>query len=46
MYELMIMNSRIRDLAFAGASSQDIRKGAVQSGMKTLYYDGAGPAGP
>jgi type IV pilus assembly protein PilB len=40
VYELMIMNSTIRELAFAGASSQDIRKGAVKSGMKTLYYDG------
>jgi type IV pilus assembly protein PilB len=40
VYELMIMTSRIRELAFAGASSQDIRKGAVESGMRTLYYDG------
>ncbi len=40
VYELMIMTSRIRDLAFAGASSQDIRKGAIKDGMTTLYSDG------
>jgi type IV pilus assembly protein PilB len=40
VYELMIMNSKIRELAFAGASSQDIRRGAISSGMKTLYHDG------
>jgi type IV pilus assembly protein PilB len=40
VYELMTMTSRIRDLTFAGASSQDIRKGAIKDGMKTLYHDG------
>ena len=36
----MLMNSKNRDLAFQGASSQDIRRSAVGSGMATLYEDG------
>ena len=40
VYELMTMTSRIRDLAFAGASSQEIRRGAIKDGMSTLYSDG------
>jgi len=40
VYELMVMNARIRDLAFAGASTQDIRRAAIEGGMKTLYHDG------
>ena len=34
------MNSRIRELTFQGASTQDIRKQAVKEGMSTLYEDG------
>ncbi len=40
VYELMFMTPRIRELAFAGASSVDLRRGAVQDGMQTLYTDG------
>jgi len=40
LYELMVMNSKIRELAFQGASTQDIRKAAVARGMHTLYQDG------
>jgi type IV pilus assembly protein PilB len=40
IYELMMMSSRVRELAFQGASSQDIRKVAVSQGMRTLYRDG------
>jgi type IV pilus assembly protein PilB len=40
VFELLTMNSRIRELAFQGASSQDIRKEAVKGGMTSLYDDG------
>ncbi len=40
IYELMMMSSRIRELAFEGAPTQVIRKTAVSLGMSTLYNDG------
>ena len=40
IYELMVMNSKVRELAFAGATTVDLRKAAVKSGMTTLYQDG------
>jgi type IV pilus assembly protein PilB len=40
IFELMLMTSKIRELAFQGASTQDIRKAAVKGGMTTLYEDG------
>ena len=40
IYELMTMTSKVRELSFAGASTQEIRKAAVQNGMTTLYEDG------
>jgi type IV pilus assembly protein PilB len=40
IFELMLMNSKIRDQTFQGASSQDIRRTAVGAGMATLYDDG------
>jgi type IV pilus assembly protein PilB len=40
IFELMLMTSRIREMVFKGASSQDIRKAAIAQGMKTLYQDG------
>ncbi len=40
IYELMLMGSKIRELAFQGASTQDIRKAAIAVGMTTLYDDG------
>jgi type IV pilus assembly protein PilB len=40
IYELMMMSSKVRELAFAGASTQDIRKAAVAQGMRSLYQDG------
>jgi len=40
IYELMFMTSRIRELAFEGAPTQDIRKAAITDGMYTLYRDG------
>ncbi len=40
IFELMMMTARIRDLSFNGAATQEIRKGAVAQGMRTLYQDG------
>lgn len=40
IFELMLMTSRIRELAFKGASTQEIRKAAIAQGMRTLYQDG------
>jgi type IV pilus assembly protein PilB len=40
IYELMTMTSKVRELAFQGADTQDIRKAAVKNGMTTLYDDG------
>jgi type IV pilus assembly protein PilB len=40
IFELMIMSSKIRELAFEGAATQVIRKAAVNLGMTTLYDDG------
>ena len=40
VFELMLMTSRIRELAFKGASTQEIRKAAIAQGMRTLYQDG------
>ncbi len=40
IFELMLMTSRIRELAFRGSSTQDIRKAAIAQGMRTLYQDG------
>jgi type IV pilus assembly protein PilB len=40
IFELMLMTSKLRELAFQGASTQDIRKEAIKGGMATLYDDG------
>jgi type IV pilus assembly protein PilB len=40
IYELMMMTSKVRELSFKGAGTQDIRKAAIANGMKTLYQDG------
>ena len=40
IFELMVMTSKIRELAFQGASSVDIRKVALSQGMRSLYDDG------
>lgn len=40
IYELMTMTSKVRELSFAGASTQEIRKAAVKEGMNTLFQDG------
>jgi len=40
IYELLLMKSKIREIAFQGGSTQEIRKVAMANGMKTLYQDG------
>lgn len=40
IFELLMMSAKIRELAFQGASTQDIRKEAIKAGMSTLYDDG------
>ncbi|MCH2114409.1 MAG: GspE/PulE family protein [Pirellulales bacterium] len=40
IFELMTMNSKVRELSFAGASTVEIRKAAIKNGMTTLYEDG------
>jgi type IV pilus assembly protein PilB len=40
IFELMMMTTRIRELSFQGASTQELRRAAVAQGMTTLYDDG------
>src|SRR5436190_12547403 len=40
IYEFLTMTSRIRELTFQGASTQEIGKEALKGGMDTLYSDG------
>jgi type IV pilus assembly protein PilB len=40
IFELMMMTNKLRELAFAGASTQEIRRLAVSQGMTPLYDDG------
>ena len=40
VYEMMVMNSEIRDLAFQRATVAKIRGAAVRAGMRTLLGDG------
>ena len=40
IFELMLINSKIREMIFKNQSSTDIRKVAITQGMKTLYVDG------
>ena len=40
IFEMMMMNNHIRDLAFKLAPISDLRKAAVANGMKSLVVDG------
>src|SRR4051794_12566372 len=40
IFELMLINSKVRELIFKNVSAVEIRKLAIQQGMKTLYVDG------
>ena len=40
IFELMVMSGKIRELAFQGAATQDIRRAAVANGMRVMFDDG------
>ena len=40
IYELMVVNGRLREFMFSGQSSAVLRAEAIRSGMTTLYCDG------
>ncbi|HBV64978.1 MAG TPA: pilus assembly protein PilB [Rhodopirellula sp.] len=40
IYELMLVNNRLRELMFKGTTTQTIREEAISNGMSTLYTDG------
>jgi type IV pilus assembly protein PilB len=40
IYELMIMSSKVRELAFHEAPTDQVRRTAQSEGMRTLYWDG------
>jgi type IV pilus assembly protein PilB len=40
IFELMVMNNKIRELAFQGAATQEIRRAAVSQGMRIMFDDG------
>lgn len=40
LFEILAMNTEIRELTIANASSDKIRKAAIKGGMKTLRQDG------
>jgi type IV pilus assembly protein PilB len=40
IFELMVMTNKIRELAFQGAATQEIRRAAVGQGMRVMFDDG------
>jgi type IV pilus assembly protein PilB len=40
IYELLVINNKIREMIFKNQSSTEIRKYAMQNGMDTLFRDG------
>jgi type IV pilus assembly protein PilB len=40
IFELMLMSSKIRELTFKEATTEEIRRAAIAEGMTTLYWDG------
>jgi type IV pilus assembly protein PilB len=40
IYELMLINSRIREMMFKNTSTRELREAAIKGGMTTLYVDG------
>ncbi len=40
IYELMVVNNRIREMMFRGSGGPELRAEAIKSGMTTLYCDG------
>ena len=40
IFELMVMTNKIRELAFQGAATQELRRAAASQGMKMMFDDG------
>ncbi len=40
IYELMMINNKLRELMFKGGTTKAIREAAINNGMSTLYADG------
>ncbi|GAB4133998.1 MAG: ATPase, T2SS/T4P/T4SS family [Thermogutta sp.] len=40
LFELMLMSSKVREMTFKNRTSTEIRRVAIQEGMRTLYMDG------
>ncbi len=40
IYELMTMTAQVREMAFKGESTLNVRKMARKQGMRTLFEDG------
>ena len=40
IYEMLMVDSKVREMIFANTSTQEIRKYCMSAGMKTLYQDG------
>jgi type IV pilus assembly protein PilB len=40
IYELMLMSTKVRELTFAEAPTEQVRRAAQSEGMRTLYWDG------
>ena len=39
VFEMMLLDSKVRELIFANSTTAEIRKYAISRGMKTLYHD-------
>jgi type IV pilus assembly protein PilB len=44
IFELMIMTNKIREMAFQGAATQEIRRAAIGQGMRIMFDDGIAKA--
>ncbi len=44
IFELMPMNNKIREMAFQGAATQDLRRAAISQGMRVMFDDGIAKA--
>ena len=40
IYELMVINGKLREMMFAGSDTKELRVEAIKNGMSTLYGDG------
>ncbi|MCM2371748.1 GspE/PulE family protein [Aporhodopirellula aestuarii] len=40
IYELMLINGKLRELMFKGTTTKSVREEAIKNGMSTLYADG------